>query len=67
MPDRDQCQMPDLSQGDQLPPLRRHSVAPGAVGYQSRRRTATGIVNRNIILYPQRDGSLAALPWSWRS
>ena len=56
----------DLRQGDELPALRRRPVAPGAVGYAGRRRTAGGILDRNIILYPQRDG-FAALPWSWRS
>lgn len=53
-----------LRQSDQLPALSPRPVAPGAVGYTGWRRTESGLMDRSIILYPQRDG-LAALPWSW--
>lgn len=53
-----------LRQSDQLPALSRRPVAPGAVGYAGRGRTESGLMDRSIILYPQRDG-VAALPWSW--
>ena len=53
-----------LRQADQLPALSRRTVAPGAVSYAGRGRTESGLMDRSIILYPQRDG-LAALPWSW--
>lgn len=62
--DEQNAQAAALRQSDQLPALSRRPVAPGAVGYAGRRRTESGLMDRSIILYLQRDG-LAALPWSW--